>query len=79
MFLNFVKYQASIKLFLKKEKFISMKNHAVSFYVTLCKEIRVILFKGKELQKEIGTKLLQTKISTLNVTSLTLLFYAVLT
>ena len=56
-----------------------MKNHAVSFYVTLCKEIRVILFKGKELQKEIGTKLLQTKISTLNVTSLTLLFYAVLT
>lgn len=74
MFSIFVKYQASIKLFLKKEKFISMENPAVSFYVTLCKEIRVKLFKGKDLQKEIGTKLMHAKISTLNVTSFTLLF-----
>ena len=74
MFLIFVKYQASIKLFLKKEKLISMKNPTVFSYVTLWKEIRLILFKGKDLQKEIGTKLMHAKISALNVTSFTLLF-----
>ena len=74
MFLIFVKYQASIKLFLEKEKLISMKNPTVFSYVTLCKEIRLILFKGKDLQKEIGTKLMHGKISALNVTSFTLLF-----